>query len=95
MSPVSGWSTLGWFKDPVLSNMLEGSVGSMSNTLIHELTHGTVFVPDSMTFNENLASFIGRKGAFKFLALTYGKNSLEASEYAARLSDSEKFTAYM
>ncbi len=95
MSPVSGWSTLGWFKDPVLSNMLEGSVGSMSNTLIHELTHGTVFVPDSMTFNENLASFIGRKGAFEFLELTYGQNSKEAIDYAARLSDSEKFTKYM
>jgi len=75
ISSVGGWSTLGWFKDPVLSNMLEGSVGSMSNTLIHELTHGTVFVPDSMTFNENLASFIGRKGAFKFLELTYGSRS--------------------
>ncbi len=95
MSSVSGWSTLGWFKDPVLSNMLEGSVGSMSNTLIHELTHGTVFVPDSMTFNENLASFIGRNGAFEFLKLAYGQNSQEAIEYATRLSDSEKFTKYM
>ncbi len=95
MSSVSGWSTLGWFKDPVLSNMLEGSVGSMSNTLIHELTHGTVFVPDSMTFNENLASFIGRKGAFKFLVLKYGNRSQEAKEYADRLSDSEKFTKFM
>jgi len=95
MSSVSGWSTLGWLKDPVLSNMLEGSVGSMSNTLIHELTHGTVFVPDSMTFNENLASFIGRKGAFKFLALKYGPSSQEANDYSARLSDSEKFANYM
>jgi len=95
MSPVSGWSTLGWFKDPVLSNMLEGSVGSMSNTLIHELTHGTVFVPDSMTFNENLASFIGRKGAFKFLEFKYGNRSQEAKDYAIILSDSEKFTKFM
>lgn len=95
MSPVSGWSTLGWFKDPVLSNMLEGSVGSMSNTLIHELTHGTVFVPDSMAFNENLASFIGNKGAFQFLGTTYGSDSEEAKNYAYRLSDSEKFTKYM
>ncbi|MCF6360245.1 MAG: aminopeptidase [Cyclobacteriaceae bacterium] len=95
MSSVSGWSTLGWFKDPVLSNMLEGTVGSMSNTLIHELTHGTVFVPDSMTFNENLASFIGRKGALKFLGNKFGRNSNEANGYAARLSDSEKFTEFM
>ena len=62
--PVSGWSTLGWFKDPILSNMLSGSVGELANTIIHELTHGTIFVPDSMTFNENLATFIGDKGLF-------------------------------
>lgn len=95
MSSVSGWSTLGWFKDPVLSNMLEESVGSLSNTLIHELTHGTIFIPDSMTFNENVASFIGRKGAFKFLEGKYGTYSDKAKNYASRLSDSEKFTKFM
>ena len=95
MSPVSGWSTLGWFKDPVLSNMLEGTVGSMSNTIIHELTHGTLFIPDSMTFNENLASFIGRMGAQKFLAHTYGSSSTQVVEYTVRLNDSEQFTKYM
>ena len=95
VSPVSGWSTLGWFKDPVLSNMLEGSVGNMSNTLIHELTHGTIFIPDSMTFNENLASFIGRKGACQFLETKYGKESQQVADYAVRLKDSEKFTRYM
>ncbi|MCF6352690.1 MAG: aminopeptidase [Cyclobacteriaceae bacterium] len=95
MSSVGGWSTLGWFKDPVLSNMLEGSVGSLSNTLIHELTHGTLFIPDSMTFNENLASFIGRKGALQFLESKYGSNSKQANDYATRLVDSKKFTQYM
>ncbi len=95
ISSVSGWSTLGWFKDPVLSNMIEGSVGSMSNTLIHELTHGTLFIPDSMTFNENLASFVGTKGALKFLKTTYGKQSSEVINYANKLIDRERFTAYM
>jgi len=95
MSSVSGWSTLGWFKDPVLSNMLDGSVGSMSNTLIHELTHGTLFIPDSMTFNENLASFVGTKGALEFLQNKYGANAQEVSKYADRLSDIDRFTNYM
>jgi predicted aminopeptidase len=95
MSSVRGWSTLGWFKDPVLSNMLNGSVGAMSNTLIHELTHSTLFIPDSMTFNENLASFVGRKGALKFLESKYGKNTQQVETYANRLKDSEKFTKYM
>lgn len=95
MSSVSGWSTLGWFKDPVLSNMLDGSVGTMSNTLIHELTHGTLFIPDSMTFNENLASFVGTKGALKFLEKKYGINAPEVIDYSNSLNDREKFTQYM
>ncbi|MCB0497290.1 MAG: aminopeptidase [Cyclobacteriaceae bacterium] len=95
VSSVTGWSTLGWFKDPVLSNMLEGSVGSMANTIIHELTHGTIFVPDSMTFNENLASFVGRKGGVEFLEKTYGKESEQVISYKNRLSDSERFTRFM
>lgn len=95
VSTVSGWSTLGWFKDPVLSNMLEGSVGSMANTIIHELTHGTIFVPDSMTFNENLASFVGRMGGKNFVQYKYGKGSQEEIDYTNRLSDSQRFTRYM
>lgn len=44
---AGGWSTLGWFKDPVLSNMLNRSEGDLANLIIHELTHGTLFVKDS------------------------------------------------
>lgn len=95
VSSVGGWSTLGWFKDPVLSNMLEGSIGSMANTIIHELTHGTIFVPDSMTFNENLASFVGRMGGVKFLEQKYGVNSEQVRAYESRLTDSNRFTRFM
>ena len=92
---VSGWSTLGWFKDPILSNMLTDSPGELANTIIHELTHGTIFVPDSMTFNENLATFIGNKGAEKFLKDKYGSESIEYTEYFTGKQDSKKFTQYI
>lgn len=95
MSSVTGWSTLGWFKDPVLSNMLEGTNGSMANTITHELTHGTLFIPDSMTFNENLASFVGTKGALNFLKIKYGENAQEVIDYSYRISDRDRFTKYM
>lgn len=77
---VSAWSTLGWFKDPILSNMLDDSPGDMANTIIHELTHATIFVKDSITFNENLASFIGDKGAEAFLTSAF-PDSEELSNY--------------
>jgi predicted aminopeptidase len=93
--PVSGWSTLGWFRDPILSNMLADSPGELANTIIHELTHATLFIPDSMTFNENLATFIGNKGAEKFLAYKYGPVAQQYNDYVSRRKDSGKFTRYI
>ena len=92
---AGGWSTLGWFKDPILSNMLNRSEGDLASLLIHELTHGTLFVKDSVTFNENLASFIGDRGAIMYLSSKYGKNSPEVSQYQSEIADEELFKAYI
>jgi predicted aminopeptidase len=78
---VSAWSTLGWFKDPVLSNMLYRSEGSLSNLIIHELTHGTIFIKNKLNFNENIANFVGDKGAEKFLIAKYGIQSSYYEKY--------------
>lgn len=92
---AGGWSTLGWFKDPVLSNMLKRSEGDLASLIIHELTHGTLFVKDSVTFNENLASFIGDRGAVMFLENKYGINSEEVETFKASNRDEELFKEYM
>jgi predicted aminopeptidase len=54
-----GWSTLGWFTDPILSGMLKRNEGDLASLIIHEMVHATIFVKDDVDFNENLASFIG------------------------------------
>ena len=95
LRPVSGWSTLGWFNDPILSNMLADPPGELAATIIHELTHGTIFVPDSMTFNENLATFIGNQGALAFLQRQYGQNSAEYVQFNIRRHDSRLFTRHI
>jgi predicted aminopeptidase len=87
---VSGWSTLGWFKDPILSKMLERSEGDLAELIIHELTHGTLYVKDSVEFNENLASFVGRMGAIQFLKNRFGQNSAELTSYVNSEVDYEK-----
>ena len=95
MRSVSGWSTLGWFQDPILSNMLEDGPGELANTLIHELTHSTIFIPDSMTFNENLATFIGNKGAEEYLKYKFGEDSRAYIDYREEREDSKIFTTYL
>jgi predicted aminopeptidase len=91
----AGWSTLGWFRDPILSNMLLKEEGDLANLIIHELTHGTLFVKDSVTFNENLASFIGDKGAEIFLLNYFGKNSKEYLNYEFHKADELIYNEYI
>jgi predicted aminopeptidase len=78
---AAGWSTLGWFPDPVLSQMLNYAEGDLAELIIHELTHGTIFVTNNVEYNENLASFVGIKGAIEFLKLKYGENSPQLKTY--------------
>lgn len=81
---VEGWSTLGWFRDPILSNMLKRPAGGLANLIIHELTHGTLYIKDNVQYNENLASFVGDRGALIFLTYKYGKDSEEYKDYVKR-----------
>lgn len=69
---VTAYSTLGWFRDPVLSSMLNYKDYDLVNTLIHETTHATVFIKSEADFNERLASFIGMKGTEAFYAQKEG-----------------------
>ncbi|MCE6992566.1 aminopeptidase [Dyadobacter sp. CY323] len=86
---VSAWSTLGYLKDPILSSMLKRRVGSLANLILHELTHGTLFVKNDLELNENLASFVGDQGAIRFLKYKYGLDSkeLRTYEYSKRFND--------
>lgn len=90
-----GWSTLGWFTDPILSKMLERSEGDLANLIIHEMVHATIFVKDSVDFNENLATFIGDRGAEQFLISTYGRESKEYKTYVGEDADFLKYSDHM
>ncbi len=92
---VGGWSTLGWFSDPILSNMLTRSEGKLADLIFHELTHSTLFVKDDIVFNENLASFIGKRAAVQFLKSKYGKGSFELEEYLIEEEDTKNFINQM
>ncbi len=90
---VGGWSTLGWFTDPILSNMLGRSYGDLADLIIHELVHATVFVKDSVDFNENLATFIAGKGAHRFLETYYPDTHL--IDYRNEVNDEKKYADHV
>jgi predicted aminopeptidase len=95
LGTVGAWSTLGFFSDPILSSMLKRSEGELANLIIHELTHGTIYVKSNVDFNENLASFIGEKGAVKFLIDKYGASSDKLDDYFNDDDDGNLFNEYM
>lgn len=95
LSTVGGWSTLGWLKDPVLSNFLKRPDGVLAELIIHELTHSTVYIKSSVDYNENLATFIGEKGAEEFLAYKFGDSSKKYIEYLNYKSDEETYAKHL
>lgn len=93
--PVSAWSTLGWFEDPILSNMLKRSEGQLAELIIHELTHTTLYLPGSVDYNENFATYVGENGAIQFLKYKYGTNGTPYTNYIQYQQDEEIYGDYM
>lgn len=92
---VAAWSTLGWFSDPILSSMLNRSDGRLAELIIHESTHATVFIKDNVRYNENLANYIGKKGAQQFLSHYFPSDSSAVQRYVDQLKKKELFRNYM
>jgi predicted aminopeptidase len=65
---VGAYSTLGWFRDPVLSTMLALELPELAELLFHEITHRTVYIRGDTSFNESLASHVAFEGTVRFLA---------------------------
>ncbi len=64
---ASAYSTLGWFSDPLLPSMMNGSDASFAEVLFHELAHQVLYKKGDSNFNEAFASVVGEQGALLWL----------------------------
>ena len=55
---VAAYSTLGWFKDPVLNTMLNRDDRELVKLIAHELTHRTIYLKDDTELNEAIAEAV-------------------------------------
>ena len=66
VAPSSAFSTLGWFPDPVLTPALRGDPVSVTETVIHEVAHTTLYARGHSQFNESFANYVGHRGAIEY-----------------------------
>ncbi len=89
---VTAYSTLGWFKDPVLNTFIFDPEPDLAETIFHELGHQRVFASGDTDFNEAFATTVGQEGARRWLRAKGDQAALE--KYLAELRRTAQF-AYL
>ncbi len=64
---VTAYSTLGWFRDPMLNTILRRSQAEIAGLMFHELAHQRLYVRDDTTFNESFATTVELEGVRRWL----------------------------
>lgn len=77
---TGGYSTLGWFSDPIFSTHLHYAKDDLVALVIHEMAHATVYFPGDATFNESYATFVEEEGVKRY----FTKEGTESRTLQAR-----------
>ncbi|MBW2000176.1 MAG: aminopeptidase [Deltaproteobacteria bacterium] len=92
---AEAYSTLGWFKDPVTLNLLKDSTLELVETILHEMTHATLYLKGEGEFNEGLANFVGKVGTVCFLESFYGPSHPLTLEAKRVVQDERLFSSFL
>lgn len=64
---ASAYSTLGFFRDPLLSSVVALPDASLAGLLFHELAHQQFYVSGDTVFNESFATLVEQEGMVRWL----------------------------
>jgi len=67
VAPVTAYSTLGWFRDPILASQLRDDDTTLAAVMFHELAHQQLYVPGDAAFNESFATAVEIEGVRRWL----------------------------
>jgi len=86
---AGAYSTLGWFRDPILPGMLDWEEFRLAETVLHELAHATLWIKGSVSFNETFANVVGEEAAERWMERRYGATGPEVIRMRQRREDME------
>ncbi len=87
---AAAYSTLGFFKDPVLSTVIDYPELDLAGLIFHELAHQLVYVGDDTRFNESFATAVEVEGVRRYQkARANGDGTALDAYLAARRRESE------
>jgi len=92
---ADAYSTLGWFQDPVTLNLLRGSTEGLAETILHEMTHTTLYIQGQSAFNEGLAVLVGTVGASLFFDQAFGPSDPHTLRARALIEDERLFASFL
>ena len=75
--PAVAFSSLGFFDDPLLSNLLRLDKVELAGVITHELFHRTYFLPSNVMFDESAANYVGTRGAVEFFKQSEGDSATD------------------
>jgi predicted aminopeptidase len=93
--PAVAFSSLGFFNDPLLTNLLKLSRIELAGVLIHELFHRTYYLPSDAMFDESAATYAGSAGAVAFFAATQGESAPDTIAAREVLESDLKFARFL
>jgi predicted aminopeptidase len=92
---AEAYSTLGWFEDPLTRNMIDASTVEFVETVLHEMTHSTLYLSSQSQFNETLASVVAKHGTILFLETEFGEKHPWTIEARNELQDERRFSTFL
>jgi len=87
VSDVPTYSTLGWFRDPLLNTFIFEHEADLADTIFHELTHERIFVAGDTDFNEALATTVAQEGVRRWFESSANTNAYQRYKEGLRHDD--------
>lgn len=89
--PVGAYSTLGYFRDPVLPGMLDWPEHLLAEVILHETAHATLWVPGEVGFNETYAMVVGEEASGRWMLAEHGEGSTEVRRLEEERQDAARW----